>query len=97
MCEHIIDVIDCYNIEDKSIINDIVSELDLYSNANPMLKNVEIKSDIKQINTNMKEIVYIISIQRLAAYKMRLLQLKDLMIFNLIHFYGSTLHTHLMP
>ena len=56
LCEHIIDVIDCYNIQDKSIINDIVSELDLYANANPMLKNVEIKSDIKQINTNMKEI-----------------------------------------
>jgi len=57
MCEYIIDVIDCYNIEeDKSIINDIVSELDLYANANPMLTNIDIKSDIKQINSNMKEI-----------------------------------------
>ena len=57
MCEHIIDVVDCYNKEkEKTIINDIVIEFNSISNMNPILKNVEIKTDIKKINSDMKEI-----------------------------------------
>jgi hypothetical protein len=42
MCEHIIDVVDCYNKEkEKTIINDIVIEFNSISNMNPILKNVE--------------------------------------------------------
>ena len=57
ICEHIIDVVDCYNKEeDKTIINDIVMELNSFANMNPMLTNVEIKNDITKINSNMKQI-----------------------------------------
>jgi ATP-dependent Lon protease len=57
MCEHIIDVVECYNKEkEKTIINDIVIEFNSISNMNPILKNVEIKTDIKKINSDMKEI-----------------------------------------
>jgi ATP-dependent Lon protease len=57
MCEHIIDIIDCYNKEtEKNIINDIVIEFNPVANMNPILTNAEIKTDIKKINSNMKEI-----------------------------------------
>ena len=57
ICEHIIDVVDCYKKEeDKTVINDIVMELNSFANMNPMLKNVEIKTDITKINSNMKQI-----------------------------------------
>jgi ATP-dependent Lon protease len=57
MSEHIIGIVDLYNKEeDKMIINDIVMELNSVANMNPMLTNVEIKTDIKKINSNMKEI-----------------------------------------
>ena len=57
MCEHIIGVVDFYNKEkDKTIINDIVIEFNSVANMNPILSNVEIKTDIKKINSDMKEI-----------------------------------------
>ena len=57
MCEHINGVVDFYNKEkDKTIINDIVIEFNSVANMNPILSNVEIKTDIKKINSDMKEI-----------------------------------------
>jgi hypothetical protein len=57
MYEHIIDIIDCYNKGDNhDIMNDIILELNLDDNTHPMLTNIGIKTDIKQINSNMKEI-----------------------------------------
>jgi len=57
MCDHIISVFDFYNKEkDKTIINDIVIEFNSVANMNPILSNVEIKTDIKKINSDMKEI-----------------------------------------
>jgi ATP-dependent Lon protease len=55
--QHIIDVVDCYNKEEEKIItNDIINEFNLDTNVNPTLTNADIKTDIKQINSNMKEI-----------------------------------------
>ena len=57
MCVHIISVVDFYNKEkEKTIINDIVIEFNSVANMNPILSNVEIKTDIKKINSDMKEI-----------------------------------------
>jgi ATP-dependent Lon protease len=58
--EHIINTIHSYieeNCEDnKNIIADIITHFDNYVNMNPMLNNVEIKSDIEKINNNLKVI-----------------------------------------
>ena len=60
LCEHIIDFVDSYiegeEEDDKKIIDDIINNFDSISNMNPMLTNVEIKSDIEKINVNMKQI-----------------------------------------
>jgi len=42
--------------ENENIINDIIVEFNSLENVNPMLTKVEITNDIKQINSNMKEI-----------------------------------------
>jgi ATP-dependent Lon protease len=42
--------------ENENIINDTIKEFNSVANMNPMLTNVEIKTDIKKINSNMKEI-----------------------------------------
>jgi len=60
LCDHILDMVDSY-IEDededsKKITADIIGEFDSYASMNPMLNNIEIKSDIQKINSNMKEI-----------------------------------------
>jgi ATP-dependent Lon protease len=55
--QHIIDVVDSYNKEEEKIItNDIINEFNLETTVNPTLTNADIKTDIKQINSNMKEI-----------------------------------------
>jgi ATP-dependent Lon protease len=55
-----IDIVDSYINEedenDKLILNDIIQEFNQVANMNPILTNIEIKSDIKKINSNMKEI-----------------------------------------
>jgi len=60
LCQHILDIVDAYIEEekddDKNIIADIISEFDSYANMNPMLTNVDIKSDIEKINNNMKTV-----------------------------------------
>lgn len=57
LCQHIIDLVDCYNKEEnKIIINNIISEFNLDANENPIITNADVKTDIKQINSNMKEI-----------------------------------------
>jgi ATP-dependent Lon protease len=42
--------------EDKNIVADIINEFDSFSNMNPMLNNIEIKTDIQKINGNVQEI-----------------------------------------
>ena len=57
MCEHINDLVDYFvEEENENIINDTIKEFNSVANMNPMLTNVEIKTDIQKINTNMKEI-----------------------------------------
>ena len=42
--------------ENENIINDTIKEFNSVANMNPILNNVEIKTDIKKINSDMKEI-----------------------------------------
>ena len=42
--------------ENENIINDIINEFNSLANMNSILSNIEIKTDIKKINSNMKEI-----------------------------------------
>ena len=57
LTERAINLIDYFvQEENENIINDTIKEFNSVANMNPMLTNVEIKTDIKKINTNMKEI-----------------------------------------
>jgi ATP-dependent Lon protease len=60
LSEYIINIIDSYieedDEDDKKIIADIITEFDSYANMNPMLNNIELKTDIEKINANMKVI-----------------------------------------
>jgi hypothetical protein len=59
LTERAINIVDYFIQEEKeneSMLNDMIKEFDSFANMNPMLKNVEIKTDIQKINTNMKEI-----------------------------------------
>ena len=59
LIERAIDIVDTYNndneVHNKNIIGDIINEFDSVANMNPMLNNI-IKTDIENINKNMKEI-----------------------------------------
>ena len=49
----------------ENIINDVISEFNSLANMNPVLSNVEIKTDIQKINTNMKQITeYMIEVKQ---------------------------------
>ena len=60
LIERAIGIINYYSIgeeeNDKNITNDIIAEFDSVANMNPMLNNIEIKSDIQNINSNLKHI-----------------------------------------
>jgi ATP-dependent Lon protease len=40
----------------ETMVDDIINEFNEFININPMLNNIEIKTDIKKINSNMKEL-----------------------------------------
>jgi len=57
LSERAINLIDYFiEEENENIINDVINDFNSVANMNPMLTNVEIKSDIQKINSNMKEI-----------------------------------------
>jgi hypothetical protein len=57
LSERAINLVDYFvEEENENIINDTIKEFNSVANMNPMLTNVEIKTDIKKINSNMKEI-----------------------------------------
>jgi len=43
--------------ENENMINDVIDEFNTTANMNSLLSNIEIKTDIKIINSNMKEII----------------------------------------
>jgi ATP-dependent Lon protease len=57
LSERAINLVDYFEEEEnENMIKDIINEFNSVANMNPMLTNVEIKTDITKINTNMKEI-----------------------------------------
>jgi ATP-dependent Lon protease len=57
LSERAINLVDYFSEEEnENMIKDVINEFNSVANMNPMLTNVEIKSDITKINTNMKEI-----------------------------------------
>jgi ATP-dependent Lon protease len=57
LSERAINLVDYFNEEENvNMINDVINEFNSVANMNPILSNIEIKSDIKKINSNMKEI-----------------------------------------
>jgi len=57
LIERAIDLVNYFTqAENENMINDVINEFNSVANMNPMLTNVEIKTDIKKINSNMKEI-----------------------------------------
>jgi ATP-dependent Lon protease len=57
LSERAINLVDYFvEEENENMIKDVISEFNSVANMNPILSNVEIKTDIQKINTNMKEI-----------------------------------------
>lgn len=56
----ITDIVNFYNNgvdeDSKNVITDIIKNYDTFLNSNPLLNTVEIKEDIKKINSNIKQI-----------------------------------------
>ena len=57
LSERAMDIVN-YFIEEQNneIIDDVIKEFNDVANMNPMLNNIEIKTDVQKINSNMKEI-----------------------------------------
>jgi len=66
LCFRIIDIVDCYyDGDNKEIISDIIEEFNSSANMNTMLSNVEIKKDIQNVNSNMKQITeYMVDVKK---------------------------------